>query len=82
MAMTSPCQKCGEQISVSPCARQSHLAECGHPGNDPDFCHWLADDTDGSFDTDCGNKFQFFDGTPSENKFRFCPYCGKKIPQA
>ena len=47
-------------------------------------CGWkLATDkngvSDGYYETKCGNAFVFFDGTPKENEFVFCPYCGKKI---
>lgn len=38
-------------------------------------CRWSADE-DGTYFTRCGNAFQFFDGAPDDNKFKFCPYCG------
>lgn len=31
--------------------------------------------------TTCDNAFQFFSGTPKENNFSFCPYCGKKLAE-
>ena len=40
-------------------------------------CHWdLADDESEMWETDCGNAFQFTDGGPADNKFRYCCYCG------
>jgi hypothetical protein len=46
-------------------------------------CEWCVDDyaiwhTDCG-NTDCGNAFYFEVGTPAENGFKFCPYCGKKL---
>ena len=41
-------------------------------------CLWTQDD-DGSWDSECGNKFIFEVGTPIENDFQFCPYCGKHL---
>jgi hypothetical protein len=41
-------------------------------------CAW-AEDEDGSWDTACGEKWQFTHGGPSENNFRFCHGCGKPV---
>ena len=50
-----------------------------------DFCKWKyngesvsVDDFDG-YETSCGGLFHIIEGTPSENRMIFCPYCGKKI---
>ncbi len=42
------------------------------------WCAWTRDiDPDfESWDTSCGEKFQFTEGGPRENKMRFCCYCG------
>jgi hypothetical protein len=42
-------------------------------------CSWKHDDEDGAFDTECGNRFQMEDGTPEDNGFRFCTYCGGRL---
>jgi hypothetical protein len=42
-------------------------------------CVWTNDPDDDSWDTACGEKFVFNDGTPIENDFYFCPYCGKHL---
>jgi hypothetical protein len=42
-------------------------------------CAWTLDEHDDSWDTACGNKFQFTDGGPIENDQKFCGYCGLKI---
>ncbi len=45
-------------------------------------CAWIyarwygADDV---WETACDNTHEFFDGTPAENNYLFCPYCGKEI---
>lgn len=41
-------------------------------------CTWHEDD-DGLWHTDCKQMFTLFDGTPVENGFKFCPYCGKSL---
>lgn len=41
-------------------------------------CKWKADD-DGIYQTECGDAFVFDSGTPKENKFNFCCFCGKKL---
>jgi hypothetical protein len=44
-------------------------------------CRWRQDADSGSWDTDCGGKFEFIDDGPAENKMRFCPYCGKPLKE-
>ena len=31
------------------------------------------------WETDCLNLYVFANGTPKENKMKFCPFCGGKI---
>ena len=40
-------------------------------------CLWGQDD--GIWETGCGHAFEFNDGDPTDNYFRFCPYCGKSL---
>lgn len=48
-----------------------------HPG---ERCGWSLDTAYGeSWDTDCGNKFQFTEGGPRENGMHFCCYCGRGL---
>jgi len=42
-------------------------------------CRWKKDKEDGVYDTNCGNRFEFNADGPTENHFKFCPYCGKKL---
>jgi hypothetical protein len=44
----------------------------------PNVCHW-TDDTDPDFNvwrTGCGEMFTFLEDGPTENKMRYCCYCG------
>ena len=43
-----------------------------------DSCQW-KEDGGGIWQTNCGNAFEFTMDGPTENQFRFCPYCGGKI---
>lgn len=43
-------------------------------------CTWTQNE-DGVYQTGCGNLFEFNEGTPAENEFRFCCYCGQKLVQ-
>ena len=54
--------------------------------NDSDYkwgCEWGIDDADGSvWKTGCDNLFVIISGTPSDNDFRFCMYCGRPLVEA
>lgn len=41
-------------------------------------CIW-TEDGDGFWETSCGNTFVVEDGTPYDNKMKFCPYCGGNL---
>lgn len=43
-----------------------------------DVCQWAQDD-DGIWQTECGNAFEIMNGTPKENEFNYCTYCGKEL---
>lgn len=38
-------------------------------------CKW-KENSDGYYETDCGNSFVLMDDTPSDNGMKFCCYCG------
>lgn len=46
-----------------------------------DCCEWKLDDWEEGelWNTECGEVEQFMNGTPDENKYKYCPYCGKPI---
>ena len=49
-------------------------------GNHDDVCEWKFEDEEANlYLTGCQQRQLLFDGTPKENGYRFCPYCGKKI---
>jgi hypothetical protein len=45
-----------------------------------EFCKWTIYD-DEFWEAECDNVHVFFDGTPQQNGYNFCPYCGKKLSQ-
>ena len=47
----------------------------------PEACVWEEDDDFEGWDTSCGNKFYIVDGCPSDNRFKFCCYCGKPLEE-
>jgi len=45
-----------------------------------DACNWKQEDDDwGTYETDCGGSFNIIDGTPQDNGFKYCCYCGKTL---
>lgn len=42
-------------------------------------CDWTYEHDTCSWDTECGNKHVFIEGTPIDNSYEFCPYCGDKL---
>ena len=45
-----------------------------------DVCEWkLCDGEANVYNTSCGNPHILIEGTPKENNYEYCPYCGKKI---
>lgn len=48
---------------------------------DNDNCTWKPDENSdtGLYETDCGGLFYFEDGTPTDHRFKFCPYCGRNL---
>ena len=51
-----------------------------HGGVSDDVCKWrLCDEEENVYDTSCRNPHILIEGTPKENNYEYCPYCGKKI---
>lgn len=42
-------------------------------------CAWKYDENSEVWETSCDNLYCIIDGTPTENKMKFCTYCGKQI---
>ena len=49
-------------------------------GVSDNMCEWrLCDEEANVYDTSCRNPHILIGGTPQENNYEFCPYCGRKI---
>ena len=45
-------------------------------------CEWTQDvDLPEVWLSDCGHDFMLNDGTPLNNDFKFCPFCGKELTE-
>ena len=43
-------------------------------------CEWNLEDVESNlYVTGCENRELIFEGTPEENGYKYCPYCGRKI---
>lgn len=42
-------------------------------------CRWKLVPENEYWQTDCDNAHCFIDGGPKENKYQFCPYCGRTL---
>lgn len=42
-------------------------------------CVWKHQEWEDAWLTSCEGVHWFADGTPEENDYKFCPYCGKKL---
>lgn len=47
-----------------------------------DFCEWKQYDENDIYYTRCEQIHMFIDGGPTDNKYEYCPYCGKRIKVA
>jgi len=48
------------------------------PNDDLTPCLWTENEY-GQYKTSCGNIHEFFEDTPQDNAFQFCPYCGSPL---
>lgn len=54
--------------------------EFGQKIDKEEFCEWIRDNDEFDvYDTKCRNRHVFFEGSPEDNEYVYCPYCGKKI---
>lgn len=44
-----------------------------------DVCEWKYNGNEYLWETSCGNLHIFMSDGPNENKYQYCPYCGKEI---
>jgi hypothetical protein len=53
------------------------------PIGSEDYCEWVLIDYEANvYDTTCRNPHILLEGSPTDNSYEFCPYCGKKIKVA
>lgn len=53
------------------------------PTGSEDCCEWVLIDYEANvYDTTCRNPHILLEGSPIDNNYEFCPYCGKKIKVA
>jgi len=75
-ALFAPLKKANKRVKVAEAAlRREALAAQVKPS-----CVWKQDE-DGNWDTACGDKHIYIDGTPKENGAKFCCYCGAKLKE-
>lgn len=49
-------------------------------GPTENVCEWMPEDESSDwYNSECGMSFIFNDGSATENGFKFCPRCGKKL---
>ena len=47
-----------------------------------DCCEWKLEDAEANlYVTKCEKRQLIFEGTPTENDYKYCPYCGRKISE-
>lgn len=50
------------------------------PGEVCKHCTWVEDEN-GLWNATCGFMFEFNEGSPARNRFKFCPKCGLPLKQ-
>lgn len=45
------------------------------------YCKWTYQDIEDFYTTSCHQGQVFIDGDVEDNRYIFCPYCGKKIKE-
>ena len=47
-----------------------------------DYCFWIEIDSEDYWEAECNkNEFAFNKGSPVDNGFKFCPYCGRSMKE-
>lgn len=67
-----------DEVQFIPIDRAIEIVKQG--GVSDDVCKWKIEDEEANlYVTGCGQRHLIFEGTPKENGYRYCHYCGKKI---
>ena len=73
-------EKCDTKEICRICVVDDAIEIVKHSGVSDDACEWrLCDEEANVYDTSCRNPHILIEGTPKENNYEYCPYCGKKI---
>lgn len=68
-------------VIVNELAEEYKVSEI--PTGSEDCCEWRLIDYEANvYDTTCRNPHILLEGSPTDNSYEFCPYCGKKIKVA
>ena len=62
-------------IATTPGITEWKVADTRSPS-----CLWNENE-DGWWETRCQHAFEFTDGSPIENSFHFCPFCGLPLTE-
>lgn len=66
---------------VNELAEEYNVSEI--PTGSEDCCEWRLIDYEANvYDTTCRNPHILLEGSPTDNSYEFCPYCGKEIKVA
>jgi hypothetical protein len=61
---------------------ESIVADQAESVTAPESCLWTQlDDESDCWETECGNAFSLNEDGPSQNKMRFCCYCGHQLEE-
>ena len=73
-------EKCDTKEICRICVVDDAIEIVKQSGVSDDVCEWrLCDEEANVYDTSCRNPHILIEGTPKENNYEYCPYCGKKI---
>ena len=79
------CRWCDGRLNAKHnCALEQTITALKAALAEPETCTWQQDgDSDsGVYGTSCRRYFNLEDGTPEDNKMKWCCYCGKNLAQA
>ena len=75
------CENCGVDVFVS--GRTYQVAESAFRkatnADKQGVCIWEWDTFQECYDTSCNKACSMLAGTPEENGYKFCPFCGKEV---
>ena len=73
-------EKCDTKEICRICVVDDAIEIVKQGGVSDDVCEWrLCDEEANVYDTSCRNPHILIEGTPIDNNYEYCPYCGKKI---